>query len=258
MAPSNKQARSRRVGDHAPVKAVILAGGLGTRLRPLTLQVPKPLLPVGGRPILEHIIEWLKSNGVTEVVVSTGYLGKMIESHLGDGSKLGVKVEYAVAEGPLGIGGQLRNAAKMLPARFVCLYGDAILDFDLKTLISFHAQKRDALLTMALMRETIQTKYGVIETERDGRVERWKEKPVIENDINVGCYVMQKRYLDYIPRGAEAGMKETFDSAMEAGEPIYALKVGGSFWDIGDKQAYAEADAHFSEIKGKVQDSGSQ
>jgi mannose-1-phosphate guanylyltransferase len=199
---------------------------------------------------LEHIIEWVKANGVDDVVVSTGYLGSQIESRLGDGSRLGVKIQYAVADKPLGIGGQLRNAAPKLPSRFVCLYGDAILDFDLKSLLKLHAQKKGALLTMALMKEAIQTKYGVIELDRNGRVSLWKEKPVIENDINVGCYVMEKRYLDYIPRVEEAGMKEAFDSAMSAGEPIYGLKVRGSFWDIGDKPAYRKADAHFRRLNG--------
>jgi mannose-1-phosphate guanylyltransferase len=234
------------------VRAVILAGGLGTRLRPYTLTVPKPLLPVGHRPILEHILEWLKANGVTEVVISTGYLGTMIEKRLGDGSKLGMRIDYAVADRPLGIGGQLRNASSKLPSRFVCLYGDAILDFDLNLLLRFHGRRKDALLTMALMKEKIQTKYGVIELGRDGRVSLWREKPVIENDINVGCYVMEKRYLDYIPRGPEAGMKETFDAAMKAGEPIYGLRVRGTFWDIGDKEAYRGADAHFKKLYGRA------
>ncbi len=230
---------------------MILAGGLGTRLRPLTLHTPKPLLPVGGRPILEHIIDWLKANSVADVVISTGYLGSMIERYLGDGSKRGVRVEYAVSDKPLGIAGQLRNASSRLPSQFVCLYGDAILDFDLGELLRFHAKRKDALLTMALMKETIRTKYGVIELDRDGRVSLWKEKPAIENDINVGCYVMGKRFLDYIPRSPVAGMKEAFDSAMEAGEPIYGLKVRGTFWDIGDRQAYEEADAHFQKLYGR-------
>jgi NDP-sugar pyrophosphorylase family protein len=253
MAPPKKQPnRNKHGGEKERVKAVILAGGLGTRLRPLTLQVPKPLLPVGRRPILDRIIDWLKASGINDIVISTGYLGSQIESHLGDGSELGVKIEYAVADKPLGIGGQLRNASQLLPPRFVCLYGDAILDFDLNRLLAFHAQKKDALLTMALMKETIQTKYGVIELDRGGRVSLWKEKPTIENDINVGCYVMERRYLEYIPTGAVAGMKEAFDAAMSAGEPVYGLKVRGRFWDIGDMQAYREADAHFQKIYGRA------
>jgi mannose-1-phosphate guanylyltransferase len=253
MAPSNQPAnRTKRNGAGKSFQAVILAGGLGTRLRPYTLFKPKPLLPVGDRPILDYIIGWLKANGVTDVLISTGYLGTMIENHLGDGSLLGVNIEYAVADEPLGIGGQLRNASSKLSSRFVCLYGDAILDFDLKKLIAFHQGKKDALLTMALMKEKIQTKYGVIELRSGGRVTQWNEKPIIENDINVGCYIMERRYLDYIPRGKVAGMKEAFDAAMKAGEAIYGLKMGGRFWDIGDKQAYAEADTHFKALQAKA------
>jgi mannose-1-phosphate guanylyltransferase len=249
--PSGLVGRTLSRRRSSDIKAVVLAGGLGTRLRPYTLFVPKPLLPVGNRPILEHILEWLKSNRIEDVVISTGYLGKMIENHFGDGSSWGVRVEYASSTRPLGIAGQLRNAAPKLPPRFVCLYGDAILDFDLRSLVKFHDEK-DALLTMALMKHAVQMKYGVIELGKGGRISAWKEKPAIESDINVGCYVMEKRYLDYIPRGSVAGMKEAFDAAMEKEEPIYGLKVKGEFWDIGDKQAYAEADQHFQKLYGKV------
>ena len=219
---------------------------MGTRLRPYTLRTPKPMLPVGGRPILERIIVWLRENGVTEVVISTGYLGKKIERYFRDGARLGVRIEYATAEKPLGIAGQLRNASPKLPDRFVCLYGDAILDFDLEPLLQLHARE-GALLTMALLKERIKSRYGVIDLGPDGRVSSWREKPVFENDINVGCYVMQKRYLRYIPRAEEADMKETFDAAMAAREPIFGLRVGGEFWDIGDKEAYRAADAHFTQ-----------
>lgn len=230
------------------MRAVILAGGLGTRLRPYTLRLPKALLQVGSRPLLEHIVEWLKRNGVTDIVISTGYLGTMIAKQLGDGSRLGVAIDYAVADGPLGIAGQLRNAAPKLPSRFLCLYGDAILDFSLEPMLKFHRRKH-ALITMALMKETIRSKYGAIELDRHGRVRLWREKPVIENDINVGCYVMEKRYLDYIPPEPEPGMKETFDAAVKAGERIYGFKVPGEFWDIGDKLAYREANAHFKKLQ---------
>lgn len=238
---------SRRTSS---IKAVILAGGLGTRLRPYTLFVPKPLLPVGHVPILERILEWLKQNDIREVVISTGYLGQMIEDYFGDGSGFGLKVEYASSREPLGIAGQLRNADDKLGARFVCLYGDAILDFDLKRVVAFHDAK-DAMLTMALMSYKTQSKYGVIDVADDGRIQRWKEKPVVETAINVGCYVMQKDYLKYIPSSVY-GMKEAFDEAMSKGERLYGLKVKGTFRDIGDRQAYLEADAYYSKNEGKV------
>ncbi len=232
-------------------KAVILAGGLGTRLRPYTLFVPKPMLPVGHRPILEYIVDWLRDNGFGDIVISTGYLGRMIEDHFRDGSQFGVRVQYATSSKPLGIAGQLRNAEPLLPSRFVCLYGDAILDFDLKRLVRFHEQKR-AMLTMALMTHRTQGKYGVIEVGQDGAITAWKEKPVVESEINVGCYVMEKPFLKYIPSGSTYGMKEAFEVALGHHERIFALKMTGTFRDIGDKAAYKEADEYYSKLYGTV------
>ena len=209
------------------------------------------MLPVGHRPILEHIVEWLKASGISDIVISTGYLGRAIEDHFGDGDEFGVRIEYAKARKPLGIAGQLRNAESKLGDRFVCLYGDAILDFDLRKLLEFHAEKR-AMLTMALMSERIQSKYGVIELREDGAIGQWREKPVIENDINIGCYVMQKAYLDYIPTGSTYGMKEAFEAALKNREPLYGLKVEGTFRDIGDRAAYREADDYYTNLYGKV------
>jgi NDP-sugar pyrophosphorylase family protein len=209
------------------------------------------MLPVGHRPILEYIIDWLKENGLSEVVISTGYLGAAIEEHFKDGSEFGVKVEYARSSRPLGIAGQLRNAESRLGQRFVCLYGDAILDFDLKRLLKFHAEKR-ATLTMALMTYRTQSKYGVIELGKGGTIREWKEKPFIESDINVGCYVMEKRFLQYIPAGSTYGMKEAFEEAMRRHEPLFGLKVGGTFRDIGDRAAYREADEYYSKLYEKI------
>jgi mannose-1-phosphate guanylyltransferase len=230
---------------------VILAGGLGTRLRPYTLFVPKPLLPVGHRPILEHIVEWLKGSGFEEIVISTGYLGRMIEEHFGDGSRFGVRVQYATSDRPLGIAGQLLNAGGLLGSTFLCLYGDAILDFDLAPLVKLH-QKKGAMLTMALMTHVTQEKYGVVDLARDGSIRAWREKPAVESVINVGCYVMDRSFLRYIPRGSTYGMKEAFDRAMDHHERIFGLKVKGSFRDIGDKAAYREADEYYSDLYGKV------
>jgi len=209
------------------------------------------MLPVGNKPILEHIVDWLKLNGLTEVVIATGYLGRMIEQYFGDGRQFGVKIEYASSDRPLGHAGQLKSAQPLLGKTFVCLYGDAILDFDLRRLLSFHAQK-GALITMALMEYQMQMKYGVMETEADGRIREWREKPVTKGKINVGCYVMEKRFLDYIPKGKIYGMKEAFEEAMRKKEPAYALLVKGTFTDIGDKSSYREADNLYVKRYGRI------
>ena len=230
---------------------MILAGGLGTRLRPYTLFLPKPMLAVGPKPILEHIIDWLKANDVKDIVVATGYLGRMIEQYFGDGGDFGVSIEYARSDQPLGHAGQLKTAERLLPETFLCLYGDAILNFDLKKLLEFH-RKKSAFVTMALMRYETRMKYGVISTYSEGRISKWKEKPAITSDINVGCYVMEKKFLAYIPRGQVYGMKEAFKSAMKDDKGVYALRVKGEFTDIGDIAAHKEADRAYIARYGKI------
>jgi mannose-1-phosphate guanylyltransferase len=206
---------------------------------------------VGPKPILEHILDWLKANDVKDVVIATGYLGRMIEQYFGDGRDFGLSIEYARSDRPMGHAGQLKTAERLLPETFVCLYGDAILDFDLKKLLEYHA-KKSAFVTMALMKYETRMKYGVIATYSEGRISKWKEKPVITSDINVGCYVMDKKFLGYIPRGEVYGMKEAFKSAMKDERGVYALRVKGEFTDIGDIAAHKEADRAYIARYGRI------
>ncbi len=230
---------------------MVLCGGLGTRLRPYTLFLPKPMLPVGPKPILEHIVDWLRDNGITEIVIATGYLGRMIETYFGNGKDFGVSIQYARSDRPMGHAGQLKSAEALLPETFVCLYGDAILDFDLRKLLEFH-ERKSAFITMALMKHETQMKYGVIETDPEGRISLWREKPKFESEINVGCYAIEKRFLDYIPRGQVYGMKEALEAAMKDKEAVYALRVKGTFTDIGDRSAHKEADRAYIERYGRI------
>jgi len=229
----------------------VLAGGLGTRLRPYTIFVPKPMLTVGPKPILQHIIEWLSENDVKDIVVSIGYLGKTIQDYFGDGSELGVKVDYAVSSRPLGTAGQLKAAEDKLRGRFVCLYGDSLLRFDLRRLVRYHAEKK-ATFTMALMRYSTELKYGFMKTDQTGRLTQWREKPKVTGDINVGCYVMEKKFLSYMPEGETFGMLEAFNKALDAKERLYGLRMEGEFLDIGDRQSYKRANDIFTERFGKV------
>jgi mannose-1-phosphate guanylyltransferase len=220
-------------------------------LRPYTLLLPKPMLPVGAKPILEHILEWLKSKGVNEVVVSTGYLGKMIQDYFGNGSEWGVDISYATSRHPLGTAGQLKAAEGRIRGRFVCVYGDALLDFDLQRAIDFH-QSRKAAATMVLMRHSVEMKYGFMKTDKEGRLTEWREKPKVSGYINVGCYVMEKSFLRYIPPGKLYGMKETFEEAKADGARLYAVKVEGEFVDIGDRKSYRDANDVYVKRIGKV------
>jgi len=232
------------------IQAVILAGGLGTRLRPYTLLLPKPMLPVGPKPILEHIVEWLKLNGITDIIVSTGYLGKTIQEYFGHGKDWGVKIQYAASPHPLGIAGQLKSAENLLRSRFVCVYGDAILELDLKKLIRFHEDHK-SLATMALMKYSTNLKYGFLETDRNGLITEWKEKPVISGYINVGCYVMEKAFLRHIPPNQMYGMREAFEDAIRHGK-VFGVRLGGHFTDIGDTKSYREANEEFTKKMGRL------
>ena len=232
------------------LQAVVLAGGLGTRLRPYTLLLPKPMLPVGPKPILEHIIEWLKQNGIRDVIVTTGYLGKTIQEYFGTGKDWDVRIQYAASPHPLGIAGQLKTAESKIRGRFVCVYGDAILDMDLKKLVQFHGA-HEALATIALMKYSTNLKYGFLETDGTGLITEWKEKPLISGYINVGCYVMEKAFLKYIPASQMYGMREAFEEAMKHGR-IYGLRIGGHFTDIGDTKSYREANDEFTKKMGRL------
>ena len=153
------------------MKAVILAGGLGTRLRPLTNNKPKPMLPVGEKPILEHLVNWAKSNGIQSIVLCVSYLRKSIEDYFQDGKKFGIKIEYAVSSNQLATAGQLKTAEEFIDDDFVCLYGDSIFNFSLKNMIKQHSAKK-AFITMSLNEYKTNLQYGVIETSKNGRVLR--------------------------------------------------------------------------------------
>jgi len=208
------------------------------------------MLPVGPKPIMEHLLEWLKRWGITDVVVSTGYLGKMLREYFGEGEEWGMNISYATSPHPLGTAGQLKAAEAKVRGRFVCLYGDQLLDFDLGKAIAFHEQKR-ATATMVLMKYHTELKYGFMETDSEGRLTEWKEKPTISGHINVGCYVMEKSFLKFIKSGRVYEMNEAFNEAKERGARLYAVKVDGTFLDIGDRKSYKEANELFTKGLGE-------
>jgi mannose-1-phosphate guanylyltransferase len=209
------------------------------------------MLPVGPKPIMEHLLGWLKDNGITDVVVSTGYLGRMISEYFGNGTPWGVRLTYAMSPHPLGTAGQLKAAESKIGGRFVCVYGDALLDFDLSKAVEFHEMKK-ATATMILMKYDFEMKYGFMETDREGRLTEWKEKPTYSGYINVGCYIMEKRFLRYIPASRMYGMDTAFERAKKAGERLFGVKVEGEFIDIGDRKSYRDANEQYMQKIGKV------
>ena len=222
------------------MKAVILAGGLGTRLRPLTNNKPKPMLPVGEKPILEHLIEWTKKAGVTSVVICVSYLRKSIEDYFEDGSKFGVKIEYAISNKPLATAGQLKTAEEFIDDDFVCMYGDSIFNFSLKNMIKQHVTKK-SFVTMSLNEFKTNLPYGVIETSKNGKVTSWNEKPEIKGNVNMGCYVMNPNIFDLIPKNKAYGMDDVIKKAMKKKQAVNSFITKKGFTDIGNKESYKQA-----------------
>ena len=226
------------------MKAVILAGGLGTRLRPLTYKKPKPMLPLGGKPMLEHLIKWIKKNNVKEIVLCTSYLHKTIENYFGNGKKFGVSIEYAISKKPLATAGQLKTAEKLVDDTFVCVYGDSIFDFNLKGMITEHKKKK-SFITMSLYEYKTNLKYGVIETNKTGKVSAWHEKPEIRAKINMGCYVMEPEVLSFIPKRKEYGMDDVIKRALARRKKIGSITTKKGFIDVGNMESYEKANKEF-------------
>ena len=232
------------------MKAVILAGGLGTRLRPLTNNTPKPMLPIGEKPILEHLINWTKKNGVKSIVLCVSYLKETIEDYFEDGEKFGVKIEYAISKKQLATAGQLKTAEKFIEGDFVCMYGDSLFNFNLKNMIKQHAIKK-ALITMSLNEYKTNFPYGVIETSKNGKVKSWNEKPEIKANINMGCYIMNSKVFGLIPKNKPYGMDEVIKKAMKRKKIVNGFITKKGFSDIGNKESYKKACEEYDKKSGK-------
>ncbi|MDQ6848221.1 MAG: nucleotidyltransferase family protein, partial [Candidatus Dormibacteraeota bacterium] len=183
------------------VKAVVMAGGEGSRLRPLTSQYPKPLVPVAGTPVIEHILRLLRDHGITQVILTLQYLGAEIRNRLGDGSDLDMEIEYVVEDRPLGTAGSVRNAAHLLDDTFLVISGDALTDIDLTWALAEHRQRKSHA-SIVLKSVPNPLEYGVVVTEADGKVRRFLEKPswgeVFSDHANTGIYVIEPGVLDHI------------------------------------------------------------
>lgn len=233
------------------MKAVILTGGLGTRLQPYTLFVPKPMLPLGDKPLLEHSIEWLKKNKVKSIVLCVSYLRKNIQDYFHNGEDFGVDIEYAVSNKPLATAGQLKTAEKFIDDTFVCMYGDSIFDFPLRKMISKHQQEK-SFITMCLYEYRSRLQYGVIDTDKKGRVIDWREKPEIISKINTGCYVMEPDVLSYIPEDTPYGMDKVIQKAMKQKKRTSSYLIKKGFTDVGDMESYNKTYKEFKEKLGKI------
>ena len=222
------------------MKTVILAGGLGTRLLPLTKKTPKSMLLVGKKPILEHLIEWNKKNSIKSIVLCVSHLRKTIEDYFEGGEKFGVSIEYAVSNKTLATAGQLKTAEKFIDDTFVCMYGDSIFDFNLRGMIKQHKAKK-ALVTMSLNEYRTNLKYGVIDTSKTGKVLSWNEKPEVKANVNMGCYIMEPKVFSLIPKNKPYEMDKVIKKAMSNKMWINSFITKKGFIDIGNKESYKKA-----------------
>jgi len=226
------------------VQALVLAGGEGTRLRPLTLTTPKPVMPLAGRPFLSFMIDWLRGHGVDDVVLACGFLAEAVEAVLGDAHG-DVRLRYVVEDEPLGTAGPARLAADLglLEDRLLVLNGDVLTDVDLTAQIALH-ERMGAAATLALVAVEDTASYGVVPTFDDGRVEAFLEKstgPVPTNRINAGAYVVERSVIDAIPAGRPVSFeREVFPRLAEAGT-LYGHASEGYWIDIGTPERYLEA-----------------
>ena len=232
------------------MKSVILAGGLGTRLQPYTTFLPKPMLPLGEKPILEHLIEWSKKNGVKSIVLCVSYLRKTIEDFFEDGKRFGVNIEYAVSNKPLATAGQLKTAEKFIDDSFVCMYGDSIYNFNLRNMIKQHKQNK-SFVTMSLHEYKTSLPYGVIDT-KNTKVIAWNEKPELKVNINMGCYVMEPGVMRFIPKNKPYGMDDVIKKAMSKKLIVSSFISKNGFIDIGNKESYRKANDEFIQKLGKI------
>ncbi len=223
------------------MKAVILAGGEGTRLRPLTLKVPKPVVPIVNVPFLCYQLELLKKYNIDETILSIGYQPEKIQSVLGDSNKL----HYIVENVPLGTAGAYKNAESFLDGATLVFNGDILCNFDLNKIIRFH-QENSAVATIVLTQVGNPSSYGLVETAEDGRVIRFLEKPDVEditcNTINAGCYVLEPEVLEMIPFGKKYSFEQSvFPDLLTSGKPVYGYVASGYWIDIGTPEKYLNA-----------------
>lgn len=228
------------------MRAVLMAGGSGTRLRPLTCDLPKPMVPILNRPIAEHIINLLKRHHITEVVATLHYLPDVMRDYFQDGSDFGVQMTYAVEEDqPLGTAGCVKNIAELLDDTFLVISGDSITDFDLSAAIEFHKRK-NSKATLVLTRVPNPVEFGVVITDEEMRIRRFLEKPstseIFSDTVNTGTYILDPSVLDYLPVNEECDFsKDLFPLLLAKNEPMYGYIAEGYWCDVGHLDAYREA-----------------
>ena len=236
------------------MKAVIMAGGEGTRLRPLTCNRPKPMVPIANKPVMEHIVNLLKRHRVEEVAVTLQYMPDLIKEHFNNGSEFGLRIRYYVEQAPLGTAGSVKNAEDFLDDTFIVISGDALTDIDLDRALEFHINK-GSVATLVLKKVDIPLEYGVVVTDDDGRITRFLEKPswgeVFSDTVNTGIYILSPEVLKYFKKNEMFDFsRDLFPILLKEERPMYGYVTEDYWCDIGDLKAYIQS--HMDILNGQV------
>ncbi len=220
-------------------RAIVLAGGKGTRLAPYTIVLPKPLMPIGDYPILEVVIKQLARGGFDRVTLAVSHQAEIIQAFFGDGSKWGVSIDYSVEDRPLSTMGPLRLIDD-LPEDFLIMNGDILTDLDYRKLYDYHVKKNN-IFTLSAYKRTDKIDYGVLEMDRVGYLRGFREKPVIENYVSMGIYIANRRIIEMIPRNKPYGFNHLMIDLIKAKKPASVKMFNGYWLDIGRHDDYKKA-----------------
>lgn len=221
------------------MKAVILAGGKGSRLRPYTFSLPKPLMPVGDRPILEIVIEQLKKAGISKVIIAVGYLESLIRAYFGDGSKFGIEIDYSSENIPLGTAGPLNLIRSQLNETFLFLNGDILTDMPFASICEYH-KNNGSIATVSISKRKVGVDFGIVRFDSKSKFSEWEEKPTLEYYVSMGIYVFEPKVLEYIPNGFY-GVPDLIVALHNAKENVGVYAHPGFWLDIGRPEDYQMA-----------------
>lgn len=229
------------------VKAVVLAGGKGRRLAPYTQIIPKPLMPIGDKPILEILLRQMKRAGIREVTLTVGYLADLLRLFFQDGKRLGMKINYVQEKKPLGTSGPLSNV-EGLKDTFLVTNGDVLTTLDFAELIAYH-KAQGSIATIACHKRKVDINLGVVEIDREQRVSGYREKPSMDYLVSMGVYVFEPRILQYIPKDEYLDFPDLVLKLVSAGEKVSGYVFKGYWEDLGRPDDYERASANFDQMR---------
>ncbi|HHY89472.1 MAG TPA: NTP transferase domain-containing protein [Chloroflexi bacterium] len=230
------------------MKAVILAGGKGTRLAPYTKILPKPLMPIGDMPVLEVLIRQIKREGVDEVILTVGHLAELLQAFFNNGKSLGVEITYSIEDEPLGTAGPLSLVRDRLTETFLVMNGDVLTTLKVGDLVRFH-KEQGGIATIAMHRRHVKVDLGVIQLNGGQIVQDYIEKPTYDFSVSMGIYVFEPRVLDYIPHGEYLDFPNLVHRLLDAGEKVVGYQFEGYWQDLGRPDDYEQAAQDFEKMR---------